>query len=120
MATPVMAYRSVRAVGFRHGGAALLRWNSSVVDVSPLKFDPPAPPMEQQHDKLQDDAKKKIFQDAVAADHIRHNWTRPEIAAIYYQPLLELAHQAVSTMTTAKVPSHENFLAAALCICHFE
>ncbi|KAJ3473661.1 hypothetical protein NLG97_g10193 [Lecanicillium saksenae] len=94
MTTPVMTYRAVRAVGFRHGGAALSRWNSSVVDVSPLKFDPPAPPATQQHDKLQEEAKRKIFQDAVAADHVRHNWTRPEIAAIYYQPLLELAHQA--------------------------
>ncbi len=91
-----MAYRTVRAVGLRHGGgAALLRWNSSVVDVSPLKFEPPAPPTAQR-DKLQDEAKKKIFYDAVAADHVRNNWTRPEIAAIYYQPLLELAHQAVS------------------------
>ncbi|ATY66045.1 biotin synthase, putative [Cordyceps militaris CM01] len=95
MTTPAMAYRTVRAVGFRHGGAALLRWNSSVVDVSPLRFDPPAPPTEQLRDsKLEDEAKKKIFYDAVAADRVRHNWTRPEIAAIYYQPLLELAHQA--------------------------
>lgn len=93
--TPTIAYRAVRSVGFRHGGAGLLRWNSSVVDVSPLKFDPPAPPMKQPHEKLQDDAKRKIFQDAVNADHVRHNWTRQEIAAIYYQPLLELAYQAV-------------------------
>ncbi|KAM3469982.1 hypothetical protein MY5147_006687 [Beauveria neobassiana] len=96
MTTPAMAYRTVRSVGFRHGGAALLRWNSCVVDVSPLKFEPPAPPMQQQQqrEKLSEEAKKKIFLDAVAADHVRHNWTRQEIAAIYYQPLLELAHQA--------------------------
>lgn len=93
-----MAYRTARsAVGLARG-AALLRWNSTVVDVSPLKFDPPAPPppAAQQLEKLQDEAKRKIFYDAVAADHVRNNWTRPEIAAIYYQPLLELAHQAVS------------------------
>ncbi|OAA63121.1 Biotin synthase [Cordyceps fumosorosea ARSEF 2679] len=98
MTTPVMAYRTaVRAAGFRHGGgAALLRWNSSVVDASPLKFEPPAPPppVTEQRDKLLEEAKKKIFRDAVAADHVRNNWTRQEIAAIYYQPLLELAHQA--------------------------
>jgi biotin synthase len=39
---------------------------------------------------------KKILQDAVAATGPRQNWTRDEISAIYYQPLLELAHQAVS------------------------
>lgn len=39
---------------------------------------------------------KKILQDAVAATGPRQNWTRQEISAIYYQPLLELAHQAVS------------------------
>lgn len=101
MTTPAIAYRTVRSVGFRHGGAALLRWNSSVVDVSPLKFEPPAPPTKQ-HDKLQEDAKKKIFQDAVAADHVRHNWTRQEIAAIYYQPLLELAYQAVRLFSRSR------------------
>ncbi|KAK6541499.1 biotin synthase [Orbilia ellipsospora] len=37
---------------------------------------------------------KKIFQDAVAATAPRQNWTRKEIATIYYQPLLELTHQA--------------------------
>ncbi len=98
-----MAYRTARSVGLARGGAALLRWNSSVVDVSPLKFDPPAPPATQQREKLQDEAKRKIFYDAVAADHVRNNWTRPEIAAIYYQPLLELAHQAVSFSEIAEL-----------------
>ncbi|KID99736.1 Biotin synthase, partial [Metarhizium majus ARSEF 297] len=37
---------------------------------------------------------KKILQDAVAATGPRQNWTRQDISAIYYQPLLELAHQA--------------------------
>ncbi|POR35935.1 Biotin synthase, mitochondrial [Tolypocladium paradoxum] len=36
----------------------------------------------------------KIFRDAVAATGPRQDWTRREISAIYYQPLLELAHQA--------------------------
>lgn len=38
----------------------------------------------------------KILRDAVAATGPRQDWTRREISAIYYQPLLELAHQAVS------------------------
>ncbi|KJZ79695.1 Biotin synthase [Hirsutella minnesotensis 3608] len=37
---------------------------------------------------------KKIFLEAVAAKTPRQTWTREEISAIYYQPLLELAHQA--------------------------
>lgn len=39
---------------------------------------------------------KKILQEAVVAKGPRQNWTREEIAAIYYQPLLELTYQAVS------------------------
>ncbi|KAG5958220.1 biotin synthase [Claviceps arundinis] len=35
-----------------------------------------------------------ILKAAVRATAPRQNWTREEIAAIYYQPLLELAHQA--------------------------
>lgn len=37
---------------------------------------------------------ERILQDAVAATGPRQDWTREEISAIYYQPLLELAHQA--------------------------
>lgn len=40
--------------------------------------------------------KNKILKDAVTAKEPRHNWTREQIAALYYQPLLELAYQAVS------------------------
>ncbi|OIW28163.1 hypothetical protein CONLIGDRAFT_464768 [Coniochaeta ligniaria NRRL 30616] len=42
---------------------------------------------------------KRILQDAVAATAPRHNWTKEEIAAIYYQPLMELAFQAVRIYT---------------------
>ena len=37
-----------------------------------------------------------ILRDAVAAKSLRHDWTREQIAAIYYQPLMELAFQSVS------------------------
>ena len=39
---------------------------------------------------------RRVLREAVAADTLRHDWTRKEIAAIYYQPPLELAYQAVS------------------------
>jgi biotin synthase len=46
------------------------------------------------HPPRSDDG-SKILRDAVAAQEPRHNWTREEISAIYYQPLMELAYQAV-------------------------
>ncbi|EXF76741.1 biotin synthase [Colletotrichum fioriniae PJ7] len=39
---------------------------------------------------------KKILQKAASATTVRHDWTREEISAIYYQPLMELAFQAGS------------------------
>lgn len=40
---------------------------------------------------------KKTLKEAVAAKAPRHNWTRKEIAAIYYRPLIpELVYNAVS------------------------
>lgn len=41
---------------------------------------------------------REIFKKAVAATAPRNNWTKEEIAAIYYQPLMELAYQAVSAL----------------------
>ncbi|KAF6830484.1 biotin synthase [Colletotrichum musicola] len=48
---------------------------------------------------------KKIFHNAVNATEIRHNWTREEISAIYYQPLMELAFQAGSVHRRFHSPS---------------
>ncbi|EFQ34380.1 biotin synthase [Colletotrichum graminicola] len=39
---------------------------------------------------------KKILQKAASATTVRHDWTKDEISAIYYQPLMELAFQAGS------------------------
>lgn len=44
----------------------------------------------QRHDGSQ------ILRQAVAAQSPRHDWTKEEISAIYYQPLMELTYQAVS------------------------
>lgn len=70
------------------------RANSTAVD-SPVNFGaaPPPPPQQQQKSGLDG---KKLVADAVAATQPRNNWTKEEISAIYYQPLLELAYQAVS------------------------
>lgn len=88
--------------------------NSTVVDRPiPPPFRPPPPPpaassssssslegeQQQAADLRQEDngeAARRIFLDAVAATAPRQNWTRKEIASIYYQPLMELAYQAVS------------------------
>lgn len=69
------------------------RANSTAVD-SPVNFGAaPPPPPQQQKSGLDG---KKLVADAVAATQPRNNWTKEEISAIYYQPLLELAYQAVS------------------------
>ncbi|CAI0650181.1 unnamed protein product [Colletotrichum noveboracense] len=39
---------------------------------------------------------KEIMRRAVNATGVRHDWTREEISAIYYQPLMDLAFQAGS------------------------
>ncbi|KAF6808520.1 biotin synthase [Colletotrichum sojae] len=48
---------------------------------------------------------KRIFHNAVNATEIRHDWTREEISAIYYQPLMELAFQAGSVHRRFHSPS---------------
>lgn len=61
---------------------------------------PPPPPVETTPESINQQERetkaRKIFQDAVAATAPRNNWTKEEISAIYYQPLMELAYQAVS------------------------
>jgi biotin synthase len=69
------------------------RANSTAVD-SPVNFGAaPPPPPQQQKSGLDG---KKLVAEAVAASQPRNNWTKEEISAIYYQPLLELSYQAVS------------------------
>jgi biotin synthase len=48
------------------------------------------------HDAEGQQRARRILQDAVAATAPRHDWTRAEISAIFYLPLMELAFQAVS------------------------
>ncbi|KAF3760391.1 biotin synthase [Cryphonectria parasitica EP155] len=72
----------------------------------PLPQSVPAPPHFHRHtlkDQWQDpseaetesvETNRQIFLDAVKTARVRTDWTRKEVAAIYYQPLLELAHQA--------------------------
>lgn len=48
------------------------------------------------HNDGESEANRHIFLDAVKATKPRNDWTTTEVASIYYQPLLELAHQAVS------------------------
>lgn len=72
------------------------RSHSTAVE-TPLNFGAaPPPPPQQQKSGLDG---KKLLADAVAATKPRNNWTREEIAAIYYQPLLELTYQSVRTAT---------------------
>lgn len=46
--------------------------------------------------KRQENA-RRVLRGAAEATAPRHDWTKEEIAAIYYQPLMELSYQAVRT-----------------------
>ncbi|KAL2208066.1 biotin synthase [Sarocladium strictum] len=48
---------------------------------------------------------RQILREAVAAQAPRHDWTREEISAIYYQPLMELAYQAANLHRRFHKPS---------------
>lgn len=69
---------------------------SSVAEAVAVAPAPP-PPAEDPHLAAAQRAieAKKIFHKAVNTTEVRHDWTREEISAIYYQPLMELAFQAV-------------------------
>jgi hypothetical protein len=83
---------------------ASARWQhsramSTVVDYHPRASQPPPPPPAGANDaveKQRAEKRKQILREAVSSTQVRHDWTKDEIAAIYYQPVLELAYQAVS------------------------
>lgn len=83
---------------------ASARWQhsramSTVVDFHPRPSQPPLPPAgaNEAIEKQRAEKRKQILREAVTATQVRHDWTKEEIAAIYYQPALELAYQAVRT-----------------------
>lgn len=93
--TPRLGLRALRRVPVPG------RWNSTLVD-APITSDPV--PLQQ---SIQAANKKKIFEDAAKATAPRNSWTREEISAIYYQPLMELTYQAVSEAASPS-SSHSN------------
>jgi biotin synthase len=74
---------------------------STVVDFHPRPSQPPPPPAgaNEAIENQRAEKRKQILREAVTATQVRHDWTKEEIAAIYYQPALELAYQASDTMT---------------------
>lgn len=79
------------------------RMNSTVVETSPDTASPfpfPHAPLVDSHPDATATATarspRQILLDAAAATTPRNNWTRKEVSVMYHQPLLELAHQAVS------------------------
>ncbi|KAK0388171.1 hypothetical protein NLU13_4416 [Sarocladium strictum] len=74
--------------------AAQVSHEPSVPSSSPAHFD---------HRRERDG--HQILRDAVAAQAPRHDWTREEISAIYYQPLMELAYQAANLHRRFHKPS---------------
>ncbi|GKT98170.1 biotin synthetase [Fusarium langsethiae] len=80
---------------------ASARWQhsramSTVVDYHPRTSQPPPPPAgaNEAVEKQRAEKRNQILREAVTLTQVRHDWTKDEIAAIYYQPVLELAYQA--------------------------
>ncbi|RGP66351.1 biotin synthetase [Fusarium sporotrichioides] len=80
---------------------ASARWQysramSTVVDYHPRTSQPPPPPAgaNEAVEKQRAEKRNQILREAVTSTQVRHDWTKDEIAAIYYQPVLELAYQA--------------------------
>ncbi|KAF4984764.1 hypothetical protein FZEAL_125 [Fusarium zealandicum] len=73
-----------------------VRAMSTVVDYAGRSSQPPPPPAgaHEAVEKQREERRKQIMREAVTSNQVRHNWTKEEIAAIYYQPVLELAYQA--------------------------
>lgn len=71
---------------------------STVVDYAGRPSQPPPPPtaVHESVEQQRRENAKRILREAVSVQQPRHDWTKEEISAIYYQPLMELAYQAVS------------------------
>ena len=68
-------------------------------EVEPLSS-PPSTPLEAERLENEGQAHaREILKKAVAATAPRQDWTRKEIASIYYHSPIELAYQAVSAHT---------------------
>lgn len=73
------------------------RMNSTAAVETPTEIASPFPfPQRQDLDKQQN--ARQILLGAAAATRPRNDWTEQEVSAMYHQPLLELAHQAVSNI----------------------
>lgn len=70
---------------------------STVVDyVRPSQPPPPPAGAHESVEKQRRENAKRILREAVSVQQPRNDWTKEEIAAIYYQPLMELTYQSVS------------------------
>ncbi|KAM4065729.1 biotin and thiamine synthesis associated domain-containing protein [Hirsutella rhossiliensis] len=90
---PASACSSPPPFSSRTCSAGQPRTGATLVD-SPTATHDLAPPPEAKPSPHREAEADNIFRDAVAARAPRQDWTREEISAIYYQPLLELAHCA--------------------------
>ena len=98
MRTMPIGMQAIRAASVRSAAvfpSALVsqrRTGATLVDTPTSTHEVP----EAVENTVRDTNARKIFKDAVSATAPRQSWTRDEISAIYYQPLMELTHQAVS------------------------
>lgn len=81
--------------------AGRVRAMSTVVDYVGRPSHPPPPPAHENIEQQRRERAKRILREATQVAQPRHDWTKEEIAAIYYQPLMELTYQSVSTLSSS-------------------
>lgn len=103
----------LRALRLTHKASVPAQWQrlramSTVVDYAGRPSQPPPAPagMHENVERQRAERAKRIMRDAVTATQLRHNWTKEEIAAIYYQPMLELTYQSVSSRQPFPLPCY--------------
>lgn len=74
------------------------RMNSTAAVEVPTEIDAAFPSFPHRQDLDKQQNARQILLGAAAATRPRNDWTEKEVSAMYHQPLLELAHQAVSTV----------------------
>lgn len=61
----------------------------------------------------------RLLRETINAKAPRYDWTRDEIRELYNTPLMELAHNSVSTTTTTQLNQPNTPISALECHCHY-
>lgn len=109
--TAAAAVASPRLCQIPSANSQQCRMNSTAAVETPREIDSPFPfPHRQELDKQHN--ARQILLGAAAATRPRNDWTEKEVSAMYHQPLLELAHQAVSIILVLNTVHESKWLSS--------